>query len=152
LPIHPPLGDFHWGSREEEGVEGEEGERLTAGGGGGEDGVEGAIPVGDKVEEEGERAARGMKNVRAEGGRGERERGSFGGGLTGGPHQGGGVTAHALRPGDAGRGGGAGAAGPCASPRRREGGKPRLGRAREGRRGEKGKRFFSLFLIYFLNA
>jgi hypothetical protein len=34
-----------------------------------------------------------------------------------------------------------GLVGPCASPRRR-GGKPRLGRAREGGEGRKGKRFF----------
>jgi hypothetical protein len=45
------------GGTEEEGKkrgEGEEGDRLTAGG---KDGVEGAITVGDEVEEEGERAA-----------------------------------------------------------------------------------------------
>jgi hypothetical protein len=55
-------------------------ERGSPRGGGGKDGVEGAIPVSGEVEEEGERAARGRKNVRAEGGRGEREGGSFGGG------------------------------------------------------------------------
>jgi hypothetical protein len=56
--------------------------------------------------------------VRTEGGRGEREReGVLEGGLTGGLHQGGGggVTARALRAGDAGRGGGTGAAGPRVS-------------------------------------
>jgi hypothetical protein len=109
----PRQGGRDRGRREEEGAR----ERRERGSPrGGEDGVEGAITVGDEVEEEEERATRGRKNVRAEGGRGEREGGSFGGGLTGGPHQGGGgVTARALCAGDAGRGGGAGVARPRTS-------------------------------------
>jgi hypothetical protein len=119
----PRQGGRDRGRREEEGAR----ERRERGSPrGGEDGVEGAITVGDEVEEEEERATRGRKNVRAERGRGEREGGSFGGGLTGGPHPGGGgVTARALRAGDTGRGGGAGAAGPRA-------GRPKAGWAARG--------------------
>jgi hypothetical protein len=56
------------------GGEGEEGERLTAGG---EAGVEGLVPVGDEVEEEGEASCTGEKETCARG-RGEREGGSLG--------------------------------------------------------------------------
>jgi hypothetical protein len=142
----PRQGGRDRGRREEEGAR----ERRERGSPrGGEDGVEGAITVGDEVEEEEERATRGRKNVRAERGRGEREGGSFGGGLTGGPHQGGGgVTARALCAGDAGRGGGAGVARPRTSrpkargaaaarqPKAERGGKPRLGRAPGWAEGE----------------
>jgi hypothetical protein len=52
------------------GGEGEEGERLTMEG---EAGVEGAVPVGDEVEEEGETSCTGKKETCARG-RGGRER------------------------------------------------------------------------------
>jgi hypothetical protein len=129
------------GKKERRGGRGRGGREVHRGG---EDDVEGAIPVGDEVEEEGERAARGRRETCARV-RGEREVVWGGGGADGWAPQGGGGGSN--RP----RGGGQAAPGGAwlgrAPAQEGERGKPWLGRVPgcaapgRGERGRKGKRF-----------